>query len=357
MSPAINISIDPSELTHIQIPSPPPGLNYLWVINPSLSILMTELVGISILLPLLVILFFFSTKQLRRKPIFILNVVSILLGISMGVTGIWDLYQAITNPQRHISSTHFAVLGCFTSIVPLFVETILVFRILAVHPYHATPKWLFTLIFLPLALLKIARLVNISMYIKHYLDILRSIEIPIIAGQVAWVAAGPNPKIEWFLQVVDNTAASCLFLYKLDIRRSLGGSKYTASNSSGGSYTSVIKGLFWIAISNFIFPVLLSIAQLIFVFRDPDFVPGVIVLLINDYVEIIGVLLATVWVAGTHWSEDNMKTGGTSTTLPPMHFASGLLGSSVHNPGISIQMEPGPGHESNVSDECKPRAI
>ncbi|PFH45063.1 hypothetical protein AMATHDRAFT_132447, partial [Amanita thiersii Skay4041] len=194
---------------------PPPGLNYLQVVNPFLSILMTELVGTSILLPLLVILFFFSTKQLRRKPIFILNVISILLGMSMGITGIWDMVslfstkncanslRCITNPQSPIGPNVYATMACFVTIVPLFVETILMFRILAVYPYHATPKPTFISIFLPLALLKIARLVNISIYIKHYLDILNSIDNPIIAGQVASVVVGPEPKIEWILQVVD----------------------------------------------------------------------------------------------------------------------------------------------------------
>ena len=40
------------------------------------------------LVPITVILFFFSTPALRRKPIFILNVMSILLGFTEGVLGI-----------------------------------------------------------------------------------------------------------------------------------------------------------------------------------------------------------------------------------------------------------------------------
>ncbi|PFH45066.1 hypothetical protein AMATHDRAFT_72036 [Amanita thiersii Skay4041] len=357
MSPTINSS----QLSHFQLPPPPTGLNYLLIINPSLSILMTELVGTAILLPLLIILFFFSTKQLRWKPIFILNVISILLGMTMGIIGIWAMYQGITNPHKPISSAHYGVIGVLITIVPLFVETILMFRILAVYPYHATSKWLFTLIFLPLTLLKIARLVNISIYIKHYLDILNSFEDPIIAGQVAWSSVGPNPKIEWILQVVDNTAASCLFLYKLDIRNTLSISRYTASNSSRDAYTSLIKGLFWIAVSNFIFPVLLSIAQLIFVFRDPDFVDGSLVLLVNDYVEIVGVLLATVWVAGAHWSSDHIKVSSErSLSLPPMHFASTPLSLSTRNNSSSMSTESELEDENDpklVPRECKPMAV
>ncbi|PFH46552.1 hypothetical protein AMATHDRAFT_154538 [Amanita thiersii Skay4041] len=127
MSPTINTLIDTSVLAHFRIPPPPSGLKYPWIIKPSLSIMIIELVGTSILLPSLVILFFFSTKEL--KPIFILNVISILLGMSLGTTGI-----CITNPHRPVSPGVYGVIGCFIALVPLFVETILVLRILAVHP-------------------------------------------------------------------------------------------------------------------------------------------------------------------------------------------------------------------------------
>lgn len=62
-------------------------------------------------------------------------------------------------------------------------------------------------------------------------------------------------------------------------------------------------GLFWIATSNFVIPVLLSITQVILLTRDKDFLKGIIILVINDYVGIIGVLFATVWVSSNHWAE------------------------------------------------------
>ena len=46
-------------------------------------------IGSSIIVPILVSLFFFSTSVLRRKPIFIINVLSILSGIGMGVANIY----------------------------------------------------------------------------------------------------------------------------------------------------------------------------------------------------------------------------------------------------------------------------
>lgn len=64
-------------------PPPPLGLNYIAAIQPSLIFLMIGTAWGGILLPLLVALFFFSTKDSRRRPIFILNVLSIALGLFM----------------------------------------------------------------------------------------------------------------------------------------------------------------------------------------------------------------------------------------------------------------------------------
>ena len=44
--------------------------------------------------------------------------------------------------------------------------------------------------------------------------------------------------------------------------------------------------------------------QLIFVFRDANFLLGSYVYIVNTYVQIIGVLLATIWCTGTRWYEE-----------------------------------------------------
>lgn len=94
--------------------------------------------------------------------------------------------------------------------------------------------------------------------------------------------------------------------------------------------------LFWIAVSNFVFPVLLSLAQLIFTFRDSSYLDGGYIFLTNNYVEIIGVLLATVWAAGSHWSSNGQASrSGMDTTetlsIPQFYDPS----SSSRAPGIT----------------------
>lgn len=46
---------------------------------------------------------------------------------------------------------------------------------------------------------------------------------------------------------------------------------------------------------------MLNVAQIIFIFRDRNFIDGTYILMVNNYVEIIGVLLATLWYSGTSW--------------------------------------------------------
>ena len=86
-------------------PPPPPGLNYIAALQPSITFLMIGTTFAGILLPLLVALFHFSTKNTRRKPIFILNVISITLGL---VLGIYNAYIEVSNSINELPSKSLA---------------------------------------------------------------------------------------------------------------------------------------------------------------------------------------------------------------------------------------------------------
>ncbi|KAJ7664721.1 hypothetical protein B0H17DRAFT_853587, partial [Mycena rosella] len=53
-------------------------------IRPAFTFLLIPTVFSAILVPLLIMMFALSTPQIRRTPIFILNVVAICLGITLG---------------------------------------------------------------------------------------------------------------------------------------------------------------------------------------------------------------------------------------------------------------------------------
>ena len=73
---------------------------------------------------------------------------------------------------------------------------------------------------------------------------------------------------------------------------------------------------FLIAVSNYVFPTLLSLVQLILVFRNPSpftipqtrlwFLQCVYVQNVNNYVTIIGVVFATVWTTGEKWVQEGI---------------------------------------------------
>ncbi|PFH46137.1 hypothetical protein AMATHDRAFT_8164 [Amanita thiersii Skay4041] len=290
----------PSTASH----PPPPGLNYIVVIQPSLGILIVALTGSAILVPLLVILFFFSTKCHRRKPIFVMNVISIILGLILGISFTSIMYQGITKPSRLLTRSHFVFPACSLKMIPIFVENILLFRLLIVYPYRDTPLRVFISIFFPLVCIKIARVVDVGIFIYRVISpISKATPNPITVIQAGWTHQIALLKIESFLQVVDNTMTSGLFLYKLDFWKILVRQQVMPSVNSYRSYTSTIQGLFWIAVSNFVFPVLLAIVELVFMFNDPSFLHGMILGFVNAYVSIVGVLLATVWAATARWSE------------------------------------------------------
>jgi uncharacterized membrane protein YccC len=65
-------------------PPPPPVTNYLAVIKPPLDGILIGHTFTIILIPLLIALFYFSTASSRKHPIFILNVVTLMLALAVG---------------------------------------------------------------------------------------------------------------------------------------------------------------------------------------------------------------------------------------------------------------------------------
>ena len=82
-------------------PPPPPGLNYIASTKIAVRDLLIAHSFTILLIALLVALLYFSTKRTRRQPIFLLNVFTILLALSVG--GLID-YQTVRE--------HLSLYGC-----------------------------------------------------------------------------------------------------------------------------------------------------------------------------------------------------------------------------------------------------
>ncbi|KAF8638225.1 hypothetical protein AX17_002374 [Amanita inopinata Kibby_2008] len=305
------------------------------LLSPLYTTLIVTCVWSAMLVPLLVALFFFSNRALRRKPIFIANVLSILLGLALSAVIIALMMSVLLHPLDPPSRSLSLVFASFLCSSSVLVESVLLIRLLAVYPYGKVPLKIFLAIFIPIGLLKTARVINIIIYLVDLSRILKPGVNTLLLLQQRWTEF-PNYKIEWFLQVVDNTSASVLFLVRLNKGRILAGQSGAVH---GGSWSALLEALFWIAVSNFVIPVVLSVAQLVVVWVDQNIFDVVPICLVNIYVEIIGVLLATVWAAGTKWQEEAEGSVGervegrekTGPVLSTIAFASHASSPSIRS--------------------------
>jgi hypothetical protein len=208
-------------------------------------------------------------------------------------------------PSKSLSLTVITLL----SSIPLLVESVLLIRLWAVYPFRSTPRKIFFAIFIPIILLKMGRVVNIIVFIVDLSRRFGGADSGPLLLQRIWTTF-PNYKIGWFLQVVDNTSVSVLFLLKLNKGREL------RTRVGGRNLGSTLEALFWIAVSNFVIPVILSIAELVVVWTSNDIFYVTPICVVNLYTEIIGVLLATVWTAGTKWQDNHKDSHESSKSTP-----------------------------------------
>ncbi|KAF8638222.1 hypothetical protein AX17_002371 [Amanita inopinata Kibby_2008] len=289
------------------------------LLYPLYRTLIVACVWSAMLVPLLVALFLFSTKRMRRRPIFVANVLSISLGLGLAAAIIALMMSVLQHPLDPPSKSLSLAFTSLLSLSPMLVESILLIRLLAVYPYERVPLKVFLAIFIPIGLLKTARVINSITYLVYLSKDLVPGVNTLLLLQERWTRY-PNYKIEWFLQVVDNTSASVLFLVQLNKGRGV------ASRSNAvpdDNWSGFLETLFWIAVSNFVIPVMLSIAQLVVVWVEKDIFDVVPICLVNVYVEIIGVLLATVWAAGTRWQEESEEGERTDVVLTAIGFRDG----------------------------------
>ncbi|KAJ8078441.1 hypothetical protein PM082_012723 [Marasmius tenuissimus] len=291
---------------------PDPLALFVEAIRAPLNMLIIGAVWSAALVPLLVILFFWSTPSLRRQPIFIMNVAAVVLGIIVGILDIKLSVGRILNPTQAFPASYLLAFTGMVILLPVFVDCILAFRLYAVYPPRTTKKPLLALIFLPIILFKIARLTNLLVFIVQYAIEcagVSDLEANILFQQI-W-DHGVATKIEWIAQVVDNCYTSGWFLWRLRTSYSLERGNGIVM-SQGSSYTTRrIQTLFYWALSSFFFPCVFSIIQVAIVFNNRDFFLGAYIFVTNLYLEIICVLLATIWTASTKQMSINESPGST----------------------------------------------
>ncbi|PIL26415.1 hypothetical protein GSI_12172 [Ganoderma sinense ZZ0214-1] len=234
------------------------------------------------LVPIAAVLFFFSTPQLRGRPVFILNVNTVFLNLQ-------------ATPRTAIASI------CLFICVPFFVQGILILRVRAVYPLNTLSRTRLVAIYGPIALFKLARIANMAYLIFRFRQAINdagglSTNTIFTVSQAVWTF--PSTKAEWFLQLFDDMYVSTLFIARLRKPAGVQGKSARPTSQYQGTYIQRLKTLFWTAVFNFVFPIIFNIALIILLFHEPDFLHGSYIIYTNNYAQIIGVLLATVFVAG-----------------------------------------------------------
>lgn len=97
--------------------------------------------------------------------------------------------------------------------IPLFIESILFFRLLVVYPPRLISRRLACGIYIPLVLFKVARLVNEIVFIVNFtISTAGATTSPEISRLTA---ERVEPKIEWVIQVLDNRYVFVSSLYNI----------------------------------------------------------------------------------------------------------------------------------------------
>lgn len=78
--------------------------------------------------------------------------------------------------------------------------------------------------------------------------------------------------------------------------------------------TDRVRRVFFISAANFVFPLFFNLAQIICITTSHSFATGTMLMLVNSYVSVIGVLCATIWSMGSEWVRTHRPTSTVTTT-------------------------------------------
>ncbi|KAM5539669.1 hypothetical protein V8D89_006778 [Ganoderma adspersum] len=229
-------------------------------------------------------------------------------------------------------------------LIPICVQCVLIIRVIAVYPPWRLKRGESLFIYGTFMALSFSRVINMALFLNKVAQDISSSGADTITIALYAVSL-PNGKAEWILQ-------SVLFLLRLNeaqaFRRKGGVARVLTTGSR--SYTSRLKALFWIAVFNFVFPVLLNVVIVVLSFRERNVLRTTDVIMLNSFVEIICVLLATVCCTETYWDHAlppapslasrrplGMRGGETIDSLASVKFATPSM-SEPHFPPSDLEM-------------------
>ncbi|KAI6031172.1 hypothetical protein BKA83DRAFT_4196839 [Pisolithus microcarpus] len=261
-------------------------------IHPYFDYVLTATAFSACLFTLLIVLFAFSTKESRRRLVFRLNVLAICVAMTMGIFISVAGGKAMMDPFNQVSKSVYIASIVFGLFPPVLYDSILLTRLFALYPISTTPPTTLLKIFAFPFCVKCARVIVVAIGFNNYVSSELTTASLEEAAPSAWYR-NPEMIAEWGMQIADNLYSVSIFLYNLHIR--------TSSVTRAGGVAERIRQIFFISVANFVFPLIFNIAQIIFITTDRSPTTGVLLLMINNYTTVVGVLCATLWFSGSDW--------------------------------------------------------
>ncbi|KAI0632654.1 hypothetical protein C8Q77DRAFT_1158137 [Trametes polyzona] len=318
------------------------GLTTAGDLNSSLSILLVGTIGSAFLVPISTAVLFFSSQKAHQRPMFLLILVSLVLGVGEGALNMYNQINSI----RHVA-VPTAVTTTYTFVhlfLPLINEFVLVFRVTAMHPIKKLTRHWRVLLYGPITLFKIARFVLLVSIAVSWIANTRNLPAPVRGGLDALTEINKLPsRVRWALQLADTLFMSAVFFPLQGLKRhpkqkssahpparptAHPPARESASHGPHGhepaepTFFKRLVILFWAAVSSFVFPMLLNAVQFVLVLVQDGVLQVPALFAVNNQAGIIGMVFATIWQPSlTHSTGVPASAGGTAAEAALLHMA------------------------------------
>lgn len=192
---------------------PPEGLNYIAAIQPGLTFIMIATPLATMLVPVIILLYFFSTPASRMTAVFNLNVFICLWGLLLAFLNDALEWKQILTPLVPIQESLFLSTIVVSVMTPLFVDSVLLTRIVAFYPSHRTTVQQRIKVLAVPVVCKIVRFIMLCCYFQEYRVKARDLGSVLLVGGATWFR-NPFVTTEWTLQIIDNSYVCLSFIHQ-----------------------------------------------------------------------------------------------------------------------------------------------
>lgn len=249
------------------------------------------------------------------------------MGIVQAAQADYLLIHGLRHPFSPVTLSGIISTMILTSLTTYIIDIALLFRVIAVYPPHAVSRIRFALIIALPVLLKILRVVE---WIIWSMDAVRRVSTTIGPAYVESSFQHGCAIARLAMTVLDNSYITFVFLWKLRSSLSFGPStsERVLEKIPGNALQTRIRTLFWLAVSNFVLPVPILIAQLILlaVHHGAETFSYTILNILVGFVCVVCAVFATVWRGIDHATPEDSTIISTPLRFRAPDMTSGLHG-------------------------------